>query len=257
MAMIQFVQNYEDLSTDLGFQFKFHCDKCHNGYMSRFQASAVGMAGSALRAAGDIFGGFFGNAGNSAYEVQRAVGGKAHDEALMAAVQEGKQAFKQCGRCGKWVCPEVCWNPQANQCTDCAPKFEQEFAAHHAQAKAQASREQLIQKAQGTDYVAGVDMSASAYAAAMPAPQQMQPQQQPMGQQQMQAPPAPQGMAAPQAQPQLAAGAAACGKCGTNLGAFKFCPNCGTPRLQPAASKCGAQLVPGMKFCGDCGTPTA
>jgi len=28
MALIQFVQNYQDLSTDRGFQFKFHCDKC-------------------------------------------------------------------------------------------------------------------------------------------------------------------------------------------------------------------------------------
>jgi hypothetical protein len=243
MSMIQFVQNYEDLSTDLGFQFKFHCDKCQNGYMSRFQSSAMGMAGSALHAAADLFGGFFGNASNSAYDVQRAVGGKAHDDALSAAVQEGKQFFKQCGRCGKWVCPEVCWNPQANQCTECAPKFEQEFAAHHAQAKAQASRDQLLQKAQATDYVSGTDMNANAVFAAAPPPQQVQQQ------------PPPQAMQAAQAPPQLAAGGAACLKCGSNLGGFKFCPNCGTPRAQPAACKCGAKLVPGMKFCGECGNP--
>jgi hypothetical protein len=35
-TMIQFVANYDDLSTDKGFQFKFHCDKCRNGYLSRF-----------------------------------------------------------------------------------------------------------------------------------------------------------------------------------------------------------------------------
>lgn len=34
--MIQFVANYDDLSTDKGFQFKFHCDRCRNGYLSRF-----------------------------------------------------------------------------------------------------------------------------------------------------------------------------------------------------------------------------
>jgi hypothetical protein len=241
MTMIQFVENYEDLSTDLGFQFKFHCDKCHNGYMSRFQSSAMGMAGSALRAAGDLFGGFFGNAGNSAFEVQRAVGGKAHDEALMAAVQEGKQFFKQCTRCGKWVCPEVCWNTQTGQCTQCAPKYEQEFAAHHAQAKAAAAGVQLNEKAQATDYVGGVDMSANAV---YTAPQQVQ------------APPPQQGLPTAQAAPQLGASGAACVKCGTNLGAFKFCPNCGTPKLQAAACKCGAKLVPGMKFCGECGTPS-
>jgi hypothetical protein len=216
--------------------------------MSRFQSSAVGMAGSALRAAGDLLGGFFNSAGNSAFEVQRAIGGKAHDDALNAAVQEGKQFFKQCGRCAKWVCPEVCWNPQAGQCTDCAPKYEQEFAHAHAQAKAAAAAVQLQQKAQGTDYVSDTDMSAGAVYAA-PA---MQPALPP---QQMQAPAPPQQM--PGAPPawQLGAGAVACGKCGTDLGAFKFCPNCGTPRAQASVCKCGAKLVPGMKFCGECGTP--
>jgi hypothetical protein len=240
MAMIQFVQNYEDLSTDMGFQFKFHCDKCHNGFMSHFQSSAMGMAGSALRAASDLFGGFLGSASNSAFDVQRAIGGKAHDEALTEAVQEGKKFFKQCGRCGRWVCPEVCWNTDANQCTDCAPKYDQEFAAHHAQAKAQAAQQQLQQKAQQTDYVSGTDMSAGAFAAALP-PTQVAPAA---------------AMPAAQASPQLVAGGAACVKCGTNLGSFKFCPGCGTPRAQPTAcGKCGAQLVPGMKFCGECGTP--
>jgi len=83
MALIQFVQNYQDLSTDKGFQFKFHCDKCGNGYMTHFHPSAIGVAESALHLANNLFGGgFFNAASNSAYEVQRAVGGKAHDAAL-------------------------------------------------------------------------------------------------------------------------------------------------------------------------------
>ncbi|GAC1371841.1 MAG: hypothetical protein NVSMB30_11900 [Hymenobacter sp.] len=57
--LIQFVANHDDLSTDKGFQFKFYCDKCHNGYMSRFRTNALGMAGSLLNAAGSLFGGFF------------------------------------------------------------------------------------------------------------------------------------------------------------------------------------------------------
>jgi hypothetical protein len=242
MPMIQFVQNYQDLSTDLGYQFKFHCDKCQNGFMSRFETSTVGMAGSALRAAGDLLGGFFSHAGNSAFEVQRAIGGTAHDDALNAAVQEGKHFFKQCGRCGKWVCPEVCWNAQAGQCTECAPKFEQEFAHAHAEAKVQAARNQLGEKAQQADYVSGVDMSRGAVYGAPP----------------MREDPPPQQMApAPAPAPQLAQPGVACGKCGSSLGAFKFCQNCGTPRAQAAACKCGAKLVPGVRFCGECGTPAA
>ena len=128
MALIQFVQNYEDLSTDKGYQFKFHCDKCGNGFMTEFQTSALGMAESALRVAGNLFGGFLSTAGNSAYEIQRAVGGPAHDSALATAVEEGKTHFHQCTRCGKWVCPEVCWNGEAGMCDgsatkrDCTPR---------------------------------------------------------------------------------------------------------------------------------------
>ena len=67
MALIQFVQNYQDLSTDRGYQFKFNCDHCNNGFMTGFQASAIGMAESALKVAGDLFGGMFASAGASAF----------------------------------------------------------------------------------------------------------------------------------------------------------------------------------------------
>jgi len=36
MAMIKFTANYEDLSTDRGYQFKFLCDKCGNGYIQPY-----------------------------------------------------------------------------------------------------------------------------------------------------------------------------------------------------------------------------
>ena len=44
MATIPFTSNYEDLSTNRGFQFKFHCRKCGNGYMSTFESNALGTA---------------------------------------------------------------------------------------------------------------------------------------------------------------------------------------------------------------------
>jgi len=151
MALIQFVRNHDDLSTDKGYQFKFYCDKCGNGYMSAFQSSLVGTAGSLLRAAGDMFGGIFGQAGNSAYEIQRAVGGPAHDSALRAAVDEVKPNFTQCVRCGHWVCNEVCWNEGRGLCTDCAPKTEVEIAAAQSEAQVEQIREKVRAKDQTKD----------------------------------------------------------------------------------------------------------
>jgi uncharacterized OB-fold protein len=153
--MIQFVQNYDDLSTDRGYQFRFHCDRCGNGFMSHYEASTLGTAAGLLRAAGDLFGGVFSSAGNSAYDIQRAVGGKGHDDALGNAVQEGKQHFHQCTRCGKWVCPEVCWNGSSGLCKSCAPDEQEELAAN----KAQATAEQIAAKTREQSYVGDLDFS--------------------------------------------------------------------------------------------------
>ena len=98
-TMIQFVANYDDLSTDRGYQFKFHCDKCYNGYMLRFQPNAIGIARGLSQVASSLFGGLS-EAENVAYHIQWAIGGKAHDSALETAVAEGKDYFKQCMRCG-------------------------------------------------------------------------------------------------------------------------------------------------------------
>ncbi|MBC7930192.1 MAG: zinc ribbon domain-containing protein [Rubrivivax sp.] len=225
MGMIQFVSNYDDLSTDKGYQFKFNCDKCGNGYMSRFQPSVTGTAGSLLRAAGDVFGGWLSSAGNSAYEIQRAVGGKAHDEALQTAVEQGKTHFHQCSRCGRWVCPEVCWNEAARQCEGCAPDYREELASAHAQAKADAARNQLNEKASQTDYVSGIDMSAGA---SVQAPTQQQ---------------------ATSATPK-------CSGCGAEVGKAKFCPECGVPTAppRPTCTECGHRPEAAPKFCPECGS---
>lgn len=228
MSVIQFVRNYDDLSTDRGYQFKFHCDKCGNGYLTSFQPSMIGTAGSLLRAANDIFGGWLGSAANSSYELQRAVGGKAHDSALSQAVQEGKQYFHQCKRCGLWVCPEVCWNAEANLCDNCAPNFQTEMAASQAQAKVDAARAQLQQKAQQASYADGVDMAADSV------------------------------LRAPDVKPPVAEKVAAghfCSKCGVAVGNARFCPECGTPvkAEKPVCGKCGFHPQEAVKFCPECG----
>lgn len=233
MALINFVANYEDLSTDRGFQFKFFCDKCGNGYLSAFQTSVTGTAGGLLSATGGLLGGVLGRVGDAAYEVQRAVGGKAHDSALATAVQEGKQRFKQCSRCGKWVCPEACWNAKRNLCEECAPDLDEELAA----AQATATKEQLFDKARATDLTAGIDMKRPAVAQC------------------------------PQCGAHVQVGKfcrrcgaalvpkATCAKCGAEADqASKFCPQCGAPlAAKTACQKCGAQLDPGSRFCPRCG----
>lgn len=154
MASIWFTGNYEDLSTDRGYQFRFRCEKCGNGYMSTFKVSSLGMASSAMRAAGSLFGGIFSGAANSAYEIQRAVGGPAHDAALKEAADEISKQFKQCTRCGKWVCEPVCWNKKMQLCETCAPDLDEETAA----AQAEAAKSQVQEKARSIDWVGQRDV---------------------------------------------------------------------------------------------------
>jgi len=126
MASIEFTDNYQDLSTDMGFQFKFNCERCGDGYMSTFRSNAIGVVGGLLRGASSFLGGALGNVGHTAYEVQRAVGGPQHDAALRQAVEEVKPLFKKCRRCGDWVCEKVCWNKHNDMCKRCAPVAEEE-----------------------------------------------------------------------------------------------------------------------------------
>jgi RNA polymerase subunit RPABC4/transcription elongation factor Spt4 len=155
MATIEFTGNYDDLSTDKGYQFKFYCEKCQNGYMSTFKSSKLGMAASAMEVASGLFGGVFGKVADSAYQVQRAVGGPAHDSALREAVAEIRPLFKQCTRCGRWVCEPICFNKKAQLCEWCAPDLDEEIAA----AQAEAAREQVAEKARTVDWTKGRDLS--------------------------------------------------------------------------------------------------
>jgi hypothetical protein len=154
MATIEFTGNYQDLSTDRGYQFKFFCEKCGNGYMSTFKSSKLGLAASAASVAGNLLGGIFGRAADTAYEIQRAVGGPAHDAALREAVEEIRPQFKQCTRCGQWVCGPVCFNNRAGLCESCAPDMDEEIAA----AQAEAARLQAFEKAQSVNWMKDRDL---------------------------------------------------------------------------------------------------
>ena len=94
MALIQFLPISMTFRPTEGSRFR--CDQCRNGYQSRFQPFTAGIVSDMLRTAGNIFGGVLGGAGQGAYEVQRAIGGSAHDDAFAIAVEEAKQHFHQC-----------------------------------------------------------------------------------------------------------------------------------------------------------------
>ena len=155
MPNIPFTDNYTDLSSQRGFQFKFSCEKCGNGYMSTFRANKLGVAAAAADVAGSLLGGIFGRAAQTAQSLQSMAAGPQHDSALEAAVKEISPLFKQCTRCGKWVCEPVCWNKKAGLCENCAPDLDEEIAA----AQAAAAKEQIVEKVRQVDYLAQRDLA--------------------------------------------------------------------------------------------------
>lgn len=160
MANVPFTSNYTNLSSQRGFQFRFFCQKCGNGYMSSFQTNHMSTVAGAIDAAASLLGGIFGRAAQTAGTLQSMAAGPQHDAALDAAVKEIAPTFKQCTRCGQWVCEPICWNQSSGLCETCAPDLDEEIAA----AQAQAAREQVMQKAREIDYTAQRDLAQRAAA---------------------------------------------------------------------------------------------
>jgi hypothetical protein len=155
MANIPFTGNYQDLSNNRGFQFTFFCEKCGNGYMSSFKANKLGTAAAVADAAASLLGGIFGGAARTADQLQNIAAGPQKDAALKEAVEEIRPLFKQCTRCGQWVCEPVCWNKKAGLCETCAPDLDEEIAA----AQASAAKEQAMEKARSADFLGQRDMA--------------------------------------------------------------------------------------------------
>jgi len=126
---IKFVSNHTDHSTDNGFQFEFHCDRCSSGFRTRFKPWAIATASNIAEAVGDLFGGALGRATNFGDRVKSAAWEKAHDEAYEHAIEEIKPQFFQCPRCNSWVCRESCMNTRKGLCKSCAPDLGVEMAA--------------------------------------------------------------------------------------------------------------------------------
>jgi len=128
---IAFTDNYEDLSTERGYQFKFNCQRCGNGYLSSFKKSTIGTVSSAARILGNFFEGGE-RIASSSDEAHRMTAGKAHDDAFKEAIEEIHPSFIECPRCTQWVCHEKCWNDEKGLCKQCAPDLGVEMAAAQA-----------------------------------------------------------------------------------------------------------------------------
>lgn len=202
--MIPFTKNHADRSTEQGAQFEFFCDKCGRGRMSEFVPNKLSIAAGLFSAAGSLLGGRVAQIASAGSQVKDMFRGKAHDAAFDKAVEAAKPFFKQCTRCGMWVCAEACWNKASNLCQACAPDRVE------AAAQTQAAGEQGAGKARPIDQVAGVNIAAQQPAACPHCGARVQG-----------------GKFCPSCGKPLTT-KLACVKCGTEFSG-KFCPECGTP----------------------------
>lgn len=213
MSAQPFTRNYRDHSNDTGFQFEFFCDKCGSGHRSSFQTNALGLAAKLAKAGAALFGSGH-QVGWGADHLKDAFRGPAWDKAFATAIEESRPKFRQCTKCGTWVCPEVCWNHGRGLCEACAP----DLGEHAAALQAVVAVEQAEVQVRAADQLRGFDVQKELSAAP----------------------------ACPKCQASLAPGAAFCAQCGTGVGASaargpRFCSGCGTA------------ISPGSRFCSICG----
>lgn len=208
---VEFVSEVKDLSTDKGYQFKFHCDKCHQGYTSTYKPATLGVAAGLLDTAGGVFGNLgslFGKGRQAAQGVQQTLSGKVQSDAYAQAVEEVKPQFRNCPRCGHWVCVAACWNERERMCETCAPSVTEESAS----ARARLTVDQITKKLSEQDLTKGIELTAPSKCTKCGA-----------------------DLAAGArfcggcGEPVQTVKAAFCAQCGTKLSGEKFCPSCGRP----------------------------
>ncbi len=121
---IQFVSDFEDLSTENGFQWEFRCDNCSRGFRTKFDQFNYGTMTSVAEAIGDYFGGVVDRVTDVGERMKEIAWEKEHDKAFERAVKTVKKEFKRCPRCRRWVCENACWDGKAGLCISCASSGE-------------------------------------------------------------------------------------------------------------------------------------
>lgn len=215
-----FTRNYNDLSTEAGFQFEFYCDCCGNGFKSTFRKSSTwqekGKTDRIGRGAGILGGLFGGRLSDLAWATERvadAISGnqgmdspawrQEQEAAFDEAQEEIRPHFQRCPSCNNWACPD-CWNEEEGLCTSCAPRE----SAYVAKARNQAMRNNIDEAVENANVWKG----------------------------------------------KLEKKITVCPKCGKPAGSGKFCNNCGAPLGANKCPQCGAEVPAGAKFCGECGS---
>jgi uncharacterized C2H2 Zn-finger protein len=215
--MQAFTDNFEDNSTEAGFQFTFFCDICHEGVKTKFGESSTFKKGKFFSGLGKAFSfgaSLLGNS-NLGYQAERGTNilserfhgmspewQKEHDKAFELAQNEAKDRFIRCPRCKRWVC-ENDWNEQEGLCVEDAPRMNVEVAA----AKAEKMVEDIRDKASKTKVFDG----------------------------------------------EIETKQTICPQCGKPAGEGKFCNNCGASLSLVECSRCGAKNNATSRFCGECG----
>jgi hypothetical protein len=218
MSMQAFTRNYQDNSTEAGFQFTFHCDLCSDGYKTKFiesksnkKAGFFRGLGKAVSLGADVIGhGGIGGHFESGTDIlsERFEGmspewHQEHEEAFKIAQNEAKGHFQRCPKCRKYVC-EADWNEQDGLCVECAPRENVEVTA----ARAEKMVTDIKKKADETTVFTG----------------------------------------------EIERRQTTCPECGKPSGGGKFCNNCGASLILNKCPKCGAKNTSGTRFCGECGT---
>ena len=216
-----FTRNYNDLSSESGFQFEFFCDCCGNGYKSTFvESTTYGQRNKSERfgrmasGLGGLLGGKANDLGwalergsdfiNSKFSGDSPQWRKEQEEAFDKAQAEVRGQFKKCPACNSWVCND-CWNVDEGLCTNCAPRE----ASYVAQARNRAMQRNIDEAAEtATVWKGNIENRTTV-----------------------------------------------CPKCGQPSGSGKFCNNCGAPLSLNICKNCGATVAKGLKFCGECGSP--
>jgi hypothetical protein len=204
---MQFTRNYSDHSTQHGFQFEFHCDRCGNGFRTTFKPFALGAVDGVLDTASSLLGGIFGQARDVSNRLTEAQRERAREGAFLEAADQIRPHFKQCPHCSAWVCAKSCWNEGRGLCKSCAPSLEVELTAAQA-AKA-------VQQAwEG----AAVDSESERILMADPK--------------------AAKRACCPACGAHLESGVKFCPECGAKINVEKHCTECGV-KLAPGAKFCG------------------
>lgn len=122
---LDFVRNYDDFSSERGFQFEFYCDRCGTTFRIEIQPP-LSDDGLLLNTAGSSLGSGLGTMLNVSERLHSASWKQSHAQAFQAAVAEARSEFIQCPHCRRWVCRINCWNSKKKRCKDCSPDFDVE-----------------------------------------------------------------------------------------------------------------------------------